>query len=146
MLPKTPQKTKITVKPETATSRDGLDFEVHGHEGHDEALQVLDEVVEAAQALGVLALLHVEQRANLGRRKRNVLVAQDDLELLPPIPIGLRPVLVILPACAQRGRRCESGALYAGRAGRRVALGGDRARRQGSAVARVAVRWRRRGR
>ena len=54
-----------------------------------------------------------------------MLVAQDDLELLPPIPIRLRPVLVILPACAQRGWRCESGALAAGRGGRRVAVGGS---------------------
>jgi hypothetical protein len=68
MLPKTPQKRKITVKPETATSRDGLDFEVHGHEGHDEALQVLDEVVEVAEAIGVSGVLHLEPARAVGRK------------------------------------------------------------------------------
>ena len=87
---------------------DRLDAEVQPDEREGEALQVLHEVVEGAQALGVLALLHIEQRANLGRRKRNVLVAQDDLELLPPIPVGLGPVLVVLPARQRRARQRPS--------------------------------------
>lgn len=56
-----------------------LDLEVEGDEGEDEALrgeyettytthlEVLDEVVEDTQALGVRALVDVRERANLGR-------------------------------------------------------------------------------
>lgn len=44
---------------------DRLDLEVKGDEGKDEALQVLDEVVEHLQAVGVLALGRLDERADL---------------------------------------------------------------------------------
>lgn len=43
----------------TATEPTGLDLEVEGDEGEDEALEVLDEVVEHAQALGVGAVVDI---------------------------------------------------------------------------------------
>lgn len=42
------------------------DLEVERDEGEDEAAQVLHQVVEGAQAVGVVAVLHVQQRADLG--------------------------------------------------------------------------------
>ena len=41
--------------------------EVQRDQREDEALDVLNEVVEGAQPVGVLALLHVQQAADLGR-------------------------------------------------------------------------------
>ena len=116
---------------------DGLDLEVHCDEGEHEALEVLDQVVEAAQPLGipapistrtqitmswssvgcdvwgvivVLGVVDVDERANLGRAERNVLLAQHNLELLhklsrsgitllaclAPHAVGLRPEVVVL--------------------------------------------------
>lgn len=43
-----------------------LHLEVQPDEGEEEAAQVLDQVVEYPQALGVLAVLHVQQRPDLG--------------------------------------------------------------------------------
>eukprot|EP00628_Pelagophyceae_sp_CCMP2097_P006270 CAMPEP_0184125684 /NCGR_PEP_ID=MMETSP0974-20121125/25161_1 /TAXON_ID=483370 /ORGANISM="non described non described, Strain CCMP2097" /LENGTH=114 /DNA_ID=CAMNT_0026429023 /DNA_START=152 /DNA_END=496 /DNA_ORIENTATION=+ len=76
--------------------RDGLDLEVERDQREDEALQVLDEVVEYPQALGVLRVLHVEERADLGARECDVIVANLDLELLPPDAVRLRPLVVVL--------------------------------------------------
>ena len=78
------------------THLDGLDFEVEANEREDETLDVLDEVVEAAEALGVLAVVDVDERADLGRGERDVLVAHDDLELLAADTVGRRPRLVVL--------------------------------------------------
>ena len=44
--------------------------EVQRDQREDEALDVLNEVVEGAQPVGVLALLHVQQAADLGRLRR----------------------------------------------------------------------------
>lgn len=41
-------------------------LEVKGDEGEDEALKVLDKVVEDAQPFWVIALLDVQQRPDLG--------------------------------------------------------------------------------
>jgi len=79
------------------TPLDGLDLEVQADEGEDEGLEVLDEVVEDPEAVGVLAVLHVQQGPDLRRREADVLVAHHDLQLLAPHPVGLRPVLVVLP-------------------------------------------------
>lgn len=41
-------------------------LEVESDEGKDKALEVLDEVVKDAQPFRVIALLHVQQRPDLG--------------------------------------------------------------------------------
>ena len=56
----------------------------------------LDEVVEDPEALRVLAGLDIDEGADLGGGEGDVLVAHDDLELLPANAIGLRPVAVVL--------------------------------------------------
>jgi hypothetical protein len=56
----------------------------------------LDEVVEDAEALRVLAGLDVDEGANLGGGEGDVLVAHNNLELLPPHAVGLWPVVVVL--------------------------------------------------
>ncbi len=61
------------------TDSNRFDAEVQANEREDEALEILHEIVEYPQSLRVLTLLDVQQRANLGRRKRNVLVAHDHL-------------------------------------------------------------------
>jgi hypothetical protein len=56
----------------------------------------LDEVVEDPEALRVLAGLDIDEGADLGGGEGDVLVAHDDLELLPADAVGLRPVDVVL--------------------------------------------------
>ena len=56
----------------------------------------LDEVVEDPEALRVLAGLDIDEGADLGGGEGDVLVAHDDLELLPADAVGLRPVAVVL--------------------------------------------------
>lgn len=56
----------------------------------------LDEVVEDAEALGVLAGLDVDEGADLGGGEGDVLVPHHDLQLLPSHAVWLRPVAVIL--------------------------------------------------
>eukprot|EP00303_Exanthemachrysis_gayraliae_P006915 CAMPEP_0206007436 /NCGR_PEP_ID=MMETSP1464-20131121/5763_1 /ASSEMBLY_ACC=CAM_ASM_001124 /TAXON_ID=119497 /ORGANISM="Exanthemachrysis gayraliae, Strain RCC1523" /LENGTH=201 /DNA_ID=CAMNT_0053380931 /DNA_START=213 /DNA_END=815 /DNA_ORIENTATION=- len=75
---------------------DGLDAEVQPDEGEHQGLEVLDQIVEHAEALGVLALLHVQEGPDLGGHERDVLLAQHDLQLLPPVPVGRGPVVVVL--------------------------------------------------
>jgi hypothetical protein len=48
------------------TSRDRLYLEVECDQREDEALEVLDEVVEHPETLRIAAVLHVQQRSNLG--------------------------------------------------------------------------------
>lgn len=64
-------------------------------EREDETLDVLNEIVEASQALGILAVVDVDERADLGGCERDVLVAHHDLELLSADSIGRRPRLVV---------------------------------------------------
>jgi hypothetical protein len=65
------------------------------NERQHQTLQVLNEVVEDAQALGVFAGLHVQQAADLGGLKADVLVPQHNLQLLTPYAVSLRPVRVV---------------------------------------------------
>lgn len=46
---------------------DGLDLEMQRNQRENQAFQVLDEIVEVTVAFRVLAVLHIHQRANLGR-------------------------------------------------------------------------------
>eukprot|EP00962_Isochrysis_galbana_P014161 scaffold4035_cov132-Isochrysis_galbana.AAC.7 len=61
---------------------DWLDPEVEPDEREDHTLEVLHQVVEDAKALRVLAVLHVEERPDLARRKGDVLPSDDHLKLL----------------------------------------------------------------
>ena len=56
----------------------------------------LHQVVEDAQAVRVLALLHLHERAQLGGGEGDVRLAQDDLQLLAAHLVWRRPVGVIL--------------------------------------------------
>ena len=44
--------------------RNRLDLEMQGNDGDDEALQVLDQIVERAQSFGGLALLDIHHRVD----------------------------------------------------------------------------------
>src|SRR3569833_1078386 len=46
---------------------DGLDLEVERYQAEDESLQVLDQVVENAEAFWVCRLGHIDERTDLGR-------------------------------------------------------------------------------
>ena len=61
-----------------------------------ETLDILHQVVEASEALGILAVVNVDQRADLGGGERNVLIAHDNLELLAADSVRCRPRLVVL--------------------------------------------------
>ena len=56
----------------------------------------LHQVVEDAQAIRVLALLHLHERAQLGGGEGDVGLAQDDLQLLAAHLVRRRPVGVVL--------------------------------------------------
>lgn len=73
-------------------------LKVQRNQRKHQCLQVLHQVVENAQSLGVRALLHIHQRPDLGGFERNVLVTHPDLELLAPVLVLLRPLGVVLPA------------------------------------------------
>ncbi len=69
---------------------------MEANEREDQALDVLNEVVEAAEALGVLAVVDVHEGADLARSERDVLVAEHNLELLAADAVRRRPHLVVL--------------------------------------------------
>ena len=56
----------------------------------------LHQVVEDAQAVRVLALLHLHERAQLGGGEGDMGLAHDDLQLLPAHLVRRRPVGVVL--------------------------------------------------
>lgn len=72
-------------------------LEMEADKGEDKALDVLDGVVEDAEAVGVLALLDVEQAADLCREKGDVLARSGDLELLLAHGVGHGPPRVVQP-------------------------------------------------
>ena len=51
-------------------------------EREDETLEILHQVVECAQTLGILGVVDVDQRSDLRRGERNVFVAANDFQLL----------------------------------------------------------------
>jgi hypothetical protein len=59
------------------------------------AFQVLNKVVEYPKSFRIFATLDVKQGTNLGCGERDVIIAHDYLQLLPPNPIWFRPVVVI---------------------------------------------------
>ena len=67
---------------QNVSALDWFDLEVETDEREDETLEILDQVVECAEALGILGVVHIHQRADLRSRERNVLVAAHDLQFL----------------------------------------------------------------
>lgn len=69
-------------------------------------LEVLDEIVEHTETIRVLRVLDVDERSNLGRLKRDVVVSDPDLELLLADNVLLGPFGVVLPG--RRVKKSES--------------------------------------
>lgn len=82
-----------------ARALDGLDLEMQGNQAEDQGLEVLHQVVEDTQALGVGRLGDVDERSNLGGLKADMLAANLDLQLLPAILILLWPFPVVFSVC-----------------------------------------------
>ena len=61
-----------------------------------ETFDILHQIVETSQALRVLAIVYVDERANFRCGKRDMLVAHHNLEFLTSDTIGRRPHLVVL--------------------------------------------------
>lgn len=74
-----------------------LDFEVESNERKDQTFQVLYEIVERSQTLGILALVDVNKWANFWRGEADVVIAQDDLKLLATNSIWSGPHVVVFP-------------------------------------------------
>lgn len=64
----------------------GLNFKMQSNQREDQTLQILDQVVETAQALRILRLIHVNQRAGFRGRERDVLITDYNLQLLEKRP------------------------------------------------------------
>eukprot|EP00405_Crypthecodinium_cohnii_P003970 CAMPEP_0194751408 /NCGR_PEP_ID=MMETSP0323_2-20130528/5475_1 /TAXON_ID=2866 ORGANISM="Crypthecodinium cohnii, Strain Seligo" /NCGR_SAMPLE_ID=MMETSP0323_2 /ASSEMBLY_ACC=CAM_ASM_000346 /LENGTH=159 /DNA_ID=CAMNT_0039667893 /DNA_START=311 /DNA_END=790 /DNA_ORIENTATION=+ len=64
-------------------------------EAEDEALQVLNQIVEDSQTLLVLGGLHVGERSDLGGGEGDVLLAANHLQLLATHSVRGWPVLVV---------------------------------------------------
>jgi len=65
-------------------------------EGEHKALQILDEIVEAAKPVRIARLVHVNKTANLAGGEADVLVPDDNLQLLPADSVRLWPQFVVL--------------------------------------------------
>ena len=55
----------------------------------------LNEIVEGSESLGVLALVDIDERSDFWGGERNVVVAQNNLQLLTPHAVRSRPKVVI---------------------------------------------------
>ena len=62
----------------------------------DETLEVLDQVVETAETVGVAGLVDIHQTANLAGGEADVFVSDDDLQLLTANTVRLGPEGVVL--------------------------------------------------
>ena len=65
-------------------------------EAEHETLEVLDEIVEAAEAVRVTRLVDVHEGADLAGGEADVLVPDHDFQLLAPHAVWLRPEGVVL--------------------------------------------------
>ena len=61
---------------------DGLDLEVEPDQREYETFEILHQVVECAQTLGILGVVDVDQRTDFGRGEGNVLIPANDLQFL----------------------------------------------------------------
>ena len=61
---------------------DGLDLEMETDERENETLEVLDEIVEAAETVRVAGLVDIDEGSDLAGGEADVLVPDHDLQLL----------------------------------------------------------------
>lgn len=86
----------ITSKTHKKVSLDGLNLEMKTNERKDQTLDVLNKIVEASETLGILAIVDIDKRSDLGRSERDVFVAHDDFKLLTTDSVWRWPQLVVL--------------------------------------------------
>lgn len=87
---------EVRVDGQSGGSLDGFNFEVKSDQREDQTFEVLNQIVETAEAFGVFALVDVHQRPDFASREADVLVADHDFELLPADAVGLWPKRVVL--------------------------------------------------
>ena len=73
----------------------GLDLEVETDEGEHDTLEILDQVVETSKTVWVSALININQTTNLASCERDMLISDNNLQLLPPDSVRLRPQSII---------------------------------------------------
>lgn len=73
-----------------------FDFEMKTDEREHQALQVLNEIVEEAQAFGIFRLVDIQEGADFRRGEGNVLISDQDFELLTSNSVSWWPQRVIL--------------------------------------------------
>lgn len=69
---------------ESSSTLNWFDLEVQPNQREDEALEILNQIVEATQALGIFWMVNVDEWAGFWRCEGDMLVANDDLQLLTP--------------------------------------------------------------
>ena len=69
---------------------------MEANQREDQALEVLDQIVETAETVRVSGLVDIHQAANLAGGEADVFVADDDLQLLTSNTVRLRPEGVVL--------------------------------------------------
>lgn len=76
---------------------DRLDLEVKRNQTEHQCFEVLHQVVKNSQSLRVSRFGHIDQGSNFGRLEIDVLAAEFDLQLLPPVFVFLWPLPVVFP-------------------------------------------------
>lgn len=76
---------------------DRLDLEVERDQAEHQCLEILHQVVENPQTLGVSRFGDIDERSDLCRLKADVLTANLDLKLLSTIFVFLWPLSIIFP-------------------------------------------------
>ncbi len=66
-----------------------------GSRAQEQIVIYLNQVVEYPKSFRIFAALDIKQGANLRRGERDMVIAHDYLQLLPPNSVWLRPVVVI---------------------------------------------------
>ena len=69
---------------------------MQSNEGENQALEVLDQIIETTEAVRITRLVHVNQGSNLAGGEADVLVSDHDLQLLTSHAVGLGPEGVVL--------------------------------------------------
>merc|ERR1711879_901010 len=80
-----------------AARSDWLNPEVEPNQAEDEALQILNKVIEHPQPLRVLGGLHIRERPYLRGGERDMFLATHHLQFLSPNAVRGWPMIVVLP-------------------------------------------------
>ena len=86
---------QIFIKDQRVLDLYGLDLEVETDEGEHDTLEILDQVVETSKTVWVSALININQTTNLASCERDMLISDNNLQLLPPDSVRLRPQSII---------------------------------------------------